>query len=114
MLKFTTSHGGAAISVSWKGLPMFTPEQFRTKAAEYSQLVKTANSQSEARELQELERSFAVLADNEQWLRDNHDKTVHPTGAEALNPLTTQLAQLGPIQSRAPSADDQKSDVTSS
>ena len=50
---------------------MFTPEQFRTKAAEYSQLVKTANSQSEVREFQELERSFAVLADNEQWLMDN-------------------------------------------
>jgi hypothetical protein len=61
---------------------MFTPEQFRTKAAEYSRLVKTANSQNEVREYQELERSFAVLADNEQWLRDNHDKTVHPTEIE--------------------------------
>ena len=93
---------------------MFTPEQFRTKAAEYSQLVKTANSQSEVRELQELERSFAVLADNEQWLRDNQDKTVHPTGVAVPNPPTTPLAQPGPAQSRAPSADDQKSDVTRS
>jgi hypothetical protein len=57
---------------------MFTPEQFRTKAAEYSQLLKTANGQDEVRKYQDLERSFAVLADNEQWLRDNHDKTVHP------------------------------------
>jgi hypothetical protein len=57
---------------------MFTLQQFRTKAAEYSQLVKTASSPNEAREYRELERSFSVLADNEQWLMDNHDKTVHP------------------------------------
>jgi hypothetical protein len=56
---------------------MFTPEQFRTKAAECSRLVKTANSPNEAREYQKLERSFSVLADNEQWLTDNQDKTVH-------------------------------------
>jgi hypothetical protein len=56
---------------------MFTPERFRTKAAEYSRLVKTANSPNEAREYQKLERSFSVLADNEQWLTDNQDKTVH-------------------------------------
>lgn len=58
---------------------MFTPEQFRTKAAEYSRLVKTANSPNEVREYQKLERSFSVLADNEQWLMDNQDKTMHQT-----------------------------------
>jgi hypothetical protein len=58
---------------------MFTPKKFRAKAAEYSKLIKTASSPSEVREFQDLERSFTVLADNEQWLRDNHDKTVHPT-----------------------------------
>jgi hypothetical protein len=56
---------------------MFTPKQFRTKAAEYSRLVKTANSANEVREYQKLERSLSVLADNEQWLMDNQDKTVH-------------------------------------
>ena len=30
------------------------------------------------REFQKLERSFTALADNEQWLADNHDKAVHP------------------------------------
>jgi hypothetical protein len=60
-----------------KGSPMFTPEQFRTKAAEYSRLVKTANRPNEVREYQKLERSFAVLADNEQWLMDNQNKTVN-------------------------------------
>jgi hypothetical protein len=58
---------------------MFTLEQFRTKAAEYSRLLKTANSPNEVREYQNLERSFSVLADNEQWLLDNQDRTVHPT-----------------------------------
>jgi hypothetical protein len=56
---------------------MFTPEQFRTKAAEYSRLLKTANSPNEVREYQKLEQSFSVLAENEQWLLDNQGKTVH-------------------------------------
>jgi len=56
---------------------MFTTQEFRRRASEYAQLVKTANSPDEVREFQELERSFALLADNEQWLSDNHDKTVH-------------------------------------
>jgi hypothetical protein len=56
---------------------MFTPEQFRTKAAEYSRLVKTANNPNEVREYQKLEMSFSVLADNQQWLMDNQGKTVH-------------------------------------
>jgi hypothetical protein len=56
-----------------------TPKQYRAKAAEYNELIKTANGPDEAREFHELEQSFTVLADNEQWLRDNHDKTVHAT-----------------------------------
>jgi hypothetical protein len=58
---------------------MFTPEQFRAKAAEYVELGKMANSPNEIREFQELERRFTTLADNEQWLRDNHHRTVHST-----------------------------------
>jgi hypothetical protein len=56
---------------------MFAPGQFRSKAAEYAELAKTADNSDEVREIQKLERSFSVLADNEQWLSDNHDKTVH-------------------------------------
>ena len=41
-------------------------------------MIKTANSPNGVREFQELERSFAVLADNAPWLRDDHDKTMHP------------------------------------
>ena len=56
---------------------MFTPEQYRAKAAEYAELAELANSPNEMREFQKLERSYTVLAENEQWLTDNNDKTVH-------------------------------------
>jgi len=47
---------------------MFTLEQYRAKAAEYSTLAKTANAPNEVREFQTLERSFTELADNQQWV----------------------------------------------
>ena len=40
-------------------------------------LAKAADGANESREFGQLEKSFTVLADNEQWLSDNHDKTVH-------------------------------------
>jgi len=52
---------------------MFTPEQYREKAAEYSELAKQANAPNEEREFRKLEQSLTMLADNEQWLADNHD-----------------------------------------
>jgi hypothetical protein len=59
-----------------KGLPMFTVEQYRAKAIEYSNLTRIANGPNEVSEYQRLERSFTELADNAQWVTDNHDKTV--------------------------------------
>jgi rubrerythrin len=56
---------------------MFTPEQYRAKADEYTALAKSAGSRDEREEFQTLQRSFTVMADNEQWLADNHDQTVH-------------------------------------
>jgi hypothetical protein len=58
---------------------MFTPEQYRAKADQYSELAKTAASHDERDEFQKLQRSFTVMADNEQWLADNHNQTVHAT-----------------------------------
>src|SRR5258708_400095 len=52
---------------------MFTPEQYREKAAEYSELAKQANAPNEVREFQKRKQSLTMLADNEQWLADNHD-----------------------------------------
>jgi len=57
---------------------MFTPDQFRTKAAEYVALAKSAASQDEARKLLLRSESLTTLADNEQWVADHHEQTVHP------------------------------------
>ena len=62
---------------------MFTPQQYRAKAAEYAALVKTASSADEAREFRKLEISFVALVANSQWMADNQNKTVH-------RPLATQ------------------------
>jgi hypothetical protein len=58
---------------------MFTAQQYRAKASEYAELVGTANGPSEGREFQRLERNFTELADNAQWMTDNHGKTVRAT-----------------------------------
>jgi hypothetical protein len=53
---------------------MFTAEQYRAKASEYAKLARSANGANEVQEFQRLERSFAELADNAQWVTDNRDK----------------------------------------
>ncbi len=55
---------------------MFKIQQFRDQATEYRNLGDKADMPAEAREFQKLEQSFTTLADNEQWLADNHDKMV--------------------------------------
>jgi hypothetical protein len=60
---------------------MSTPEQYRAKAAEYGELAKTAIGPDEAREFQRHERNFTELADNEQWVADHRNRTVHAIGA---------------------------------
>ena len=63
---------------------MFTADQYRAKAIEYSKLLRTANGPNEVREYQRLERSFTELADNAQWVTDHHDQTLHaPEHGEA-------------------------------
>ena len=64
---------------------MFTPGQYREKAVEYAKLLKNAGGSNERREFQALEQSFTTLADNEQWLADNHDKTVRSTEFEQID-----------------------------
>lgn len=55
---------------------MFTPVQFRAKAAEYSEMRQKTTDPDELREFRKLEQSFTVLADNEQWLANNHQNTI--------------------------------------
>ncbi len=62
---------------------MFTSKQYRAKAAEYIDLAKATYNPAEVLEFEALGRSFTTLADNEQWLADNHDHTVHAGQAES-------------------------------
>ncbi len=47
---------------------MYTPEQHRAEAADYTELAKQGSSH---------EQSLTMLADNKQWIADNHDKLVN-------------------------------------
>jgi hypothetical protein len=73
---------------------MFTAEQYRAKAIEYAKLLEIANGANEVREFQRLERSFAELADNAQWVADNHGKIV-----QALEHAITPHTLDAPVQS---------------
>jgi hypothetical protein len=56
---------------------MFTSEQYRAKALEYGNLVRTSANANEKLEYQKLQQRFAELADNEEWLADHHKQTLH-------------------------------------
>jgi hypothetical protein len=76
---------------------MFTADQYRAKAIEYSKLLRTANGPNEVREYQRLERSFTELADNAQWVTDNRNKIVqlteHTTAALTPDPAAQSISQ---------------------
>ena len=72
---------------------MFTPEQYRAKAAEYTELAKQGNTPDQVREFQAHERSLTMLADNKQWLADNHDK------------LANNLDELAPVLEHSGASD---------
>lgn len=55
---------------------MFTPEQYRAKAAQYDALLKTAGTPAEEAEYRDLKQSYGSLAENLEWLAANSSKTV--------------------------------------
>jgi hypothetical protein len=61
---------------------MFKSQQYRAKATEFGELVKTSTGPEESREFQKLERRFASLADNEQILADDHKSAVQASNHE--------------------------------
>src|SRR5687767_9457027 len=67
---------------------MFTTEQYRAKATEYSELLKTTSAPNEVREFRQLQRSFTTLADNAQWLADNRRSIVHAPGHRGIRDTT--------------------------
>jgi hypothetical protein len=56
---------------------MLTAEQYRAKALEYSKLLRVENNLNAWLEFQRLQRNFTELADNAQWVTDNHDTTLN-------------------------------------
>jgi hypothetical protein len=56
---------------------VFKPKQYRAKAAEYAEFAKATRDPDSAREFHEQAHSLTSLAENEQWLTDQHDKSVH-------------------------------------
>jgi hypothetical protein len=62
---------------------MSTPQQFRTKAAECVELVKSTQEPEAIREFQRQARSFTDLANNQDWLANNAGKTVPPMDKDA-------------------------------
>jgi hypothetical protein len=57
---------------------MFTPKFYRAKAAEFAELAETGDPEKSAG-FRTRERSFTSLADNEEWLAHNFEKTLHPS-----------------------------------
>jgi hypothetical protein len=56
---------------------MFTAEQYRAKAAEFRAfLANTRRSPNETREFRHLEQIYTTLAENEEWMAVNMDKTI--------------------------------------
>jgi hypothetical protein len=56
---------------------MFSAEQYRAKVAEFRALLAiTPRSPSETSELRNLEQTYTTLAENEDWMAANIDKTV--------------------------------------
>ena len=60
-----------------KGLCMFKSQQYRAKATECGELVKSSTGAEESRKFRDLEDRFVSLADNERGLADAYNNAVH-------------------------------------
>ena len=58
---------------------MFNMKQYRAQAAEYGVLSKDPTDPSQIRKYQDSSDSIGSLAENEEWLADNSDKTLRPS-----------------------------------
>jgi hypothetical protein len=73
---------------------MSSSQQYRAKAAQYVALSKKGETPQEVRELEALQRSFSVLADNEEWLEHNAKSMVHagdPAEAAAAPAIVAEI-----------------------
>jgi hypothetical protein len=58
---------------------MFNMKQYRAKSAEFGVLSKGSTDPSQIHKYQDSSDSFGSLAENEEWLADNFDKTLQPS-----------------------------------
>jgi hypothetical protein len=72
----------------WEELNMFKTDNYRAMAARNGERAKNTNVPGEMHEFQKMERSFTSLANNEEWLADNFDKTLHAPAGEPLDQVT--------------------------
>jgi hypothetical protein len=57
---------------------VFNMKQYRAKSAEYGALGKGSADPNQTRKYQDSSDSSGSLAENEEWLADNFDKTLQP------------------------------------
>src|SRR4249919_576689 len=69
---------------------MTTPSQYRAHADKYSELIKGTDKPDDIREFQRLEHTFTELAENEDWMVNNLNKTVHSADAASTLTLTEE------------------------
>jgi len=65
---------------------MFSSKYYRTKAAEFRELADMSRPE-ESSEFRKRERSFTSLADNEEWLAHNFEKTLHRAHQDGEGPI---------------------------
>ena len=74
---------------------MFCAEQHRTKAAEFrALLMNIRRSSNETSELRSLEQTYTTLAENEEWMAINLDKTIQRRGNRDNRGETTNCALI--------------------
>src|SRR2546423_4490263 len=73
---------------------MTTPSQYRADADRYSELIKGTDKPDEIREFKRLEHTFNELAENEDCMVNNSNKTIHSEEATNTVPLTEEEGRI--------------------
>ena len=73
---------------------MTTSSQYRAHADKYSELIKGTDKPDEIREFKRLEHTFNELAENEDWMVNNSDKTVQREDATSTSTLTEEEGHI--------------------
>lgn len=66
---------------------MFDSQKYRDASEDYGALARSSNDASEIANFRKLERSTLTLAENEEWLCKNHERTLHSSEGGGLSSL---------------------------